>query len=451
MKSEESSRVSARLDYAPVVGTATTETTATASSSKASTTSKAPAVSATSIVPKAPPAEMENDVGYWRERCIRQEAANEHLQVRLVALETELREAKSSGESWLSRAIAAEKELEVVKRYERRPRSRSESYDSKDESRSRSRDDRSKDDRRGRERSGSMRPGRSGPRSTSAGPSIKEEPDEEEREARELETPASTPGHTPRDGEASVEPGAGGGSTQTPVEPLPVVDGMEGPLDHNRPWAANLSFPDLTKVASILRRTKPARYNSNGWIGPATKEQGMQCTLKHNIRFWVAHKDHSFVHRWDNALDDFTKSVFLFRGAERTFSIIQRDVDMRAALTIDAAELGDGDSFIILARSQKQRAADHTGGLPRVSTYRGEARPYGQSLRRPSASAEGRRTYNPNYRPGTGDKGYYSRQHSRGHSRDPSRDPRNRDVRRAPRVHGLSAAGFPTSSCGEFR
>ncbi|CAE7356892.1 RE1 [Symbiodinium natans] len=352
----------------------TTETTATASSSKASTTSKAPAVSATSIVPKAPPAEMENDVGYWRERCIRQEAANEHLQVRLVALETELREAKSSGESWLSRAIAAEKELEVVKRYERRPRSRSESYDSKDESRSRSRDDRSKDDRRGRERSGSMRPGRSGPRSTSAGPSIKEEPDEEEREARELETPASTPGHTPRDGEASVEPGAGGGSTQTPVEPLPVVDGMEGPLDHNRPWAANLSFPDLTKVASILRRTKPARYNSNGWIGPATKEQGMQCTLKHNIRFWVAHKDHSFVHRWDNALDDFTKSVFLFRGAERTFSIIQRDVDMRAALTIDAAELGDGDSFIILARSQKQRAADHTGGFPRVSTYRGEAR-----------------------------------------------------------------------------
>ncbi|CAE7253985.1 RE2 [Symbiodinium natans] len=380
----------ARLDYTPVVGTATTETTATASSSKASTTSKAPAVSATSIVPKAPPAEMENDVGYWRERCIRQEAANEHLQVRLVALETELREAKSSGESWLSRAIAAEKELEVVKRYERRPRSRSESYDSKDESRSRSRDDRSKDDRRGRERSGSMRPGRSGPRSTSAGPSIKEEPDEEEREARELETPASTPGHTPRDGEACVEPGAGGGSTQTPVEPLPVVDGMEGPLDHNRPWAANLSFPDLTKVASILRRTKPARYNSNGWIGPATKEQGMQCTLKHNIRFWVAHKDHSFVHRWDNALDDFTKSVFLFRGAERTFSIIQRDVDMRAALTIDAAELGDGDSFIILARSQKQRAADHTGGLPRVSTYRGEARPYGQSLRRPSASAEGR-------------------------------------------------------------
>ena len=274
-----------------------------------------------------------------------------------------------------------------------------------------------------------MRPGRSGPRSTSAGPSIKEEPDEEEREARELETPASTPGHTPRDGEASVEPGAGGGSTQTPVEPLPVVDGMEGPLDHNRPWAANLSFPDLTKVASILRRTKPARYNSNGWIGPATKEQGMQCTLKHNIRFWVAHKDHSFVHRWDNALDDFTKSVFLFRGAERTFSIIQRDVDMRAALTIDAAELGDGDSFIILARSQKQRAADHTGGFPRVSTYRGEARPYGQSLRRPSASAEGRRTYNPNYRPGTSDKGYYSRQHSRGHSRDPSRDPRNRDVR----------------------
>ena len=135
-----------------------------------------------------------------------------------------------------------------------------------------------------------------------------------------------------------------------------VVPGIDSDPDDATPWGANLTFPDMVDLARTIKKEQTEAGNGlrekDGWRGPVGLGGGNQRNLLHNVRFWWRPKggDRPARFRYDLSLNQWLKTVLLFKRGEIT--ILLRDAPMTAACptTAEDAEEPGENRYMILAR-----------------------------------------------------------------------------------------------------
>ena len=194
---------------------------------------------------------------------------------------------------------------------------------------------------------------------------------------------SSTPGRASADTAADRTDHADGYNTMTSIgeEENNVVPGIDSDPDDATPWGANLTFPDMVDLARTIKKEQTEAGNGlrekDGWRGPVGLGGGNQRNLLHNVRLWWRPKggDRPARFRYDLSLNQWLKTVLLFKRGEIT--ILLRDAPMTAACptTAEDAEEPGENKYMILARPPLRVA----GAMHPCSTYKGERQPEGQS------------------------------------------------------------------------
>ena len=155
---------------------------------------------------------------------------------------------------------------------------------------------------------------------------------------------SSTPGRASADTAADRTDHADGYNTMASIgeEENNVVPGIDSDPDDAIPWGANLTFPDMMDLARAIKKEVTEAGNElrekDGWRGPIGLGGGNQRNLLHNVRFWWRPKggDRPARFRYDYSLDQWLKTVLLFKRGEIT--ILLRDAPMTVACPTTAED-----------------------------------------------------------------------------------------------------------------